>query len=711
MAADVKVTSSPEEVGQYELFVAKVKLPYFPDNPNDQSKVNITARITAPSGKELTAPLFNVSNSRSGESLWELRFTPRETGKHRYHIQSEASSFMWKSKEVSFDVTEGTGPGFLSKSANNDFYLIFDSGKPFFGIGHNVGWVHENSTKVFDRYFKKLEESGANLSRVWLCEWSFRIEWEELGKYEKEDSQDLDKMLELASERGIYIILCLDTYGSIQDSKGSWGEERWSINPYNKNNGGPCETPEDFFTDPEAKKWYKSKLKYFVSRWSYSPNIFAFELWNEYDAPAEWVREMAGYIDEINPHGQLVTTSMGYPFDKVFDEGPVWDLKEMGIVTFHSYGNATGTGRVSPLIQESRELSRHYKKPFICTEFGIDFGKDDKEYDPQGKGVALHNSIWASSMSKSFGTAMNWWYDSYVRPKDLYPHYAALAAFLEGVNWDSPVIEYAKTGSVMVTLPEGTDPEYRDISVKTRDKWEKIYVNEFTFLSNGDLGGDGQPNKYLHGTLKKDMRVDHIFHVDYPRDGQFILRVGTVSQGADVRVFIDGKETMNKVFPAGPGEGPWKRSLYLQKYKVYQCVYDEDLVIEVPKGEHTIRLSNAGKDWLGIEKITLMDYVDNSRANARCLGITAGEDTLLWVQNRESNWRNAFDGNGEALAPVTGAYLDVHKMKNGAHTVEWWDTYTGSKISEETVSAKDNTLRLELPEFERDIACKIHDKM
>ncbi|MDP8299439.1 MAG: cellulase family glycosylhydrolase [Candidatus Tantalella remota] len=708
MAQDINVTSAPEEVGQYKLFLAKVKLPHFADNPNDQSKVTVTALITAPSGKTLNAPLFNISNSRSGKSVWELRFTPREAGKYEYFIQSESTSFRGKSATESFKAAETDGAGFLHKSANNDFYLTFDSGKPFFGIGHNIGWVHENSPRVFDRYFKKLQENGANLTRVWLCHWAFRIEWEELGKYEKEDSRKLDKMLEVAAERGIYIMLCFDTYGSMLDAKGTWGEERWSINPYNKKNGGPCETPEDFFTNPEAKKWYKSKLKYFVSRWSHSPNIFAFELWNEYDAPAEWVKEMAGYIEEINPHGQFVTTSMGYPFDKVFDEGQIWELEEMGIVTLHSYGNATGTGRVSPLVQESREAARRYKKPFICSEFGIDFDKDDKEYDPHGKGIALHNSIWASAMSKSFGTAMNWWYDTYVRPKDLYPHYGALSSFLEGVDWDSSDIAYAETGSVMVPLLEGVEPVYRDVRIKPSDKWEKIYTNEFTFLNNGDLAGAGLPNKYLHGKLKKKMQVDHIFHVDFPKDSRFIIRVGTVSQGADLHVYVDGKETMNKVFPAGPGEGPWKRSLFLKKYKVYQCVYNEDFVIDVPKGEHTIRLSNTGKDWLGIEKITLKDYVDNSRGNARCLGLRAGKDTLLWVQNRDSNWRNAFGGNG--AKPITGAYIDVSGMGEGPSTVEWWDTYTGSKLSAEKIVAKDDKIRLEVPEFLRDIACKIREK-
>lgn len=706
---EVDISKAPVDVNQYAPFIFQIELPYFPGNVNDPENVRVEAQIKTPSGKNIVMPLFCESNNRKDKrSYWQLRFSPGETGAYKYFVEVNAGSFEGKSAEASFTSTFSDTHGFLRKAKNNDHYLEFDSGKPFFGIGHCIGWVYNSSPKVFDRYFVLLEKAGCNLTRIWMSSWALPLEWQKLGEYNKLSSEKLDGILDIASQRGIYIMLCFDSYGSLMSEGGSWGEENWGINPYNKKNGGPCETPQDFFTSPEAKRAYKNRLRYIVSRWSYSPNILAFELWNEYNAPADWVKEMAAYIKSIDPHEHFVTTSLGYPFGELFYESVIWELKEIDLVTFHEYGNGTGADVVLPLNQRSREIAQKYNKPFIVSEFGIDFGKDDKEYDPAGEGIALHNSLWVSSMSKSFGTTMNWWYDTYIRPNNLYTHYKALAGFLEGVDWNAQNVEYIKVGSIFHVLGKDEKPVFRDVTILPKDKWGKIAITEFTVQNNGDLAGAGMPVKYLHGNLKKDMKDDHVFHVDYSKEGEFILRIGTVSQGGDLHVFLDGKEIAHKNFPAGKGKGPWKRSMHLKKYNVYQCVYEEDFKVTIPKGKHTIRLSNTGKDWIGIEKITLTDYVDNTRANARVLGLKVGEERLFWIQNKESNWKNVF--NKVAPKPLKNTYFEVFEVNEGFYEVEWWDTYKGTFLDRENIQAKKDKLNVKIPDFERDIACRIRKK-
>jgi len=702
----MKITSAVREVGHYLPFTLQAKLPYISGNPNDQDKIKVEAIITSPDGQKISVPAFCVSNKKgSRSSRWEARFTPVKPGKYEYYLESLSNSFNGVSDAGSFDVKITGKDGFLRANSNNPYYLIFDSGKPFFGIGHNVGWCYEDSANVFDRYFTKLEKNGCNLTRTWLCSWSFPIEYKEIGEYNQTSSEKLDKLIKLAAKRDIYMILCLDTYGSFMAEKGSWGENRWGTNPYNKKNGGPCENPEDFFTNPEAKKHYKDRIKYIISRWSYSPNIIAFELINEYNVPEEWAREMSEYIKSINPHGQFVTISFGYPFEKVFDASRIWKLKDIDMITLHEYGNGTRPGLVPQIVQKGRKYSQKYKKPFIITEFGIDFSKDDKTYDKKGEGTALHNSIWASSLSKSFGSTMNWWHDSYVRPKNLYFHYMAISKYLKGIDWDSPKIEYPRISPVKVEFAGRVKPSYRDVVIRPQDRWEKLDINEFVVSSTGDLDGAGMPNKYLHGMIKKEMKVDHIFNVEYPRKGKFILYIGTVSQGAKLHVYLDGEEVATKEFPVDAGEGPWERSLYLKKYKVYQCVYNVDFEIDVPEGEHTITLSNSGKDWIGLEKITLKDYVDNTHANARCLGLIVGEDILFWIQNKASNWRNTF--TGDSPEAVKKAYFDVYDIENGIYNIEWWDTHKGKVLFKVRTRSTDGTLRVRVPKFLRDIACKI----
>ena len=506
----------------------------------------------------------------------------------------------------------------------------------------------------------------------------------------------------------IYIILCLDTYGSIMEEEGFWEENKWDANPYNKKNGGICGKPEEFFTDPEAKRIYKKRLRYIISRWGYSPNILAFELWNECNAPEEWVKEMARYIKTIDSYGHFVTTSLGYPWGDNFDGFKIWDIEDIDMITLHCYGEGIKSSVIPVLVQKSIEIAERYEKPFIVSEFGIDRARNDRDYDSRGEATALHNGLWSSVMTKSFGTAMNWWWDSYIKPQRLYSHYKALSLFLEGVNWDSDNVEYADVGPVTFNWAEKGETVYRDVSINPVDKWGKAYTNEFTVLGNGDLSGGGSPVKYLHGMAKSEMRSDHTFNAEYPTDGKLIIRVGTVSQGGELHIYLDGEEKLKKEFPAGSGTGPWERSLYLKKRDVYQCVYNRDVGIEVPAGRHKIVLRNTGKDWIGIDKITFVDYADDSRANARCIGLIVGNDMLFWVQNKEFNWKNTF--NNIEPKPVRGAFFEVTDISDGEYTVELWDTFKGKVLSEKNIETRDGRLRIELPEFSRDLAYKVRAK-
>jgi len=704
-ASEIVVVPAPDIVEQYEPVFIKVNLPYFSFDVTDPAQVEVSATIILPDGSRREVPAFNLTNKKSGPSLWEARFTPVNAGPYRYSVSARAGDFSLSSREYSLNVTPAAGNGFLKRCAKNRNYLMFDPGRPFFGIGHNIAWLSNSSPKLFNRYFSLLAAAGGNISRIWMCDWSFPLEREKPGKYNASEAKKLDKTIQAARENGIYIFLCLDTYGSLMEERGMWGEGRWKDNPYNAANGGPCKEPADFFTDPEAKRLYRNRLRYIVSRWGYSTNILAFELWNEYNAPVEWTKEMAAYIKAIDPAGHLVTTSLGYPYGTLFDSSLIWEIDDIDIVTFHHYGTGAETDIISPLTQKSLAYGERYSKPFIVSEFGIDFGKDDKNYDPRGKGTALHNSLWASLVSGSMGTAMNWWHDTYVRPAGLYGHYAALSDFASGIDWCSEKIEHPRVSAVKSKLPPGGEPSYRDVSILPADTWGKIDAAEFTVLNNGDLAGTGIPVKYLHGWTKKEMRMDHVYHVDYPKQGKFVIRVGTVSQGGHLKVFVDDEKVLEREFSAGAGKGPWKRSNYLEKYGVYQCVYDEDIEVPVPEGKHSIRLENTGRDWIGIERVTLTDYSDSTASNARCLALTVGDVSIFWIHNKDSNWKNAYKGIEPPL--IKGAYFEVHDLSGGYYDLEWWDTYGGGVTLREKIKSEKGKIVVEVPDLKKDVACKI----
>ncbi|MFA6635597.1 MAG: cellulase family glycosylhydrolase [Candidatus Omnitrophota bacterium] len=707
-AEALELVSFSQETEKYGLFTAKFRTSYVKEDPDDPRNIDLTVVFVSPSGEVSEVPAFCLSNSRSEKvSLWEVRFTPEEEGEFSFSANAalRRRNVFREFSGARFNVKSSTIKGFLEKSPNNPNYLKFSSGEPFFGIGHNVAWVYNSNPEIFGRYFSLLKEAGCNITRVWICDWSLPLESGKTGNYNRSSSEKIDRILELAERNGIYIMLCLDTYGSLMEESGMWREGKWGLNPYNVKNGGPCKKPEDFFTNKEAVRLYKNKLRYVLSRWGYSPNILAFEIWNEYNSPPEWTKEMASYLKSMGRSRKLVTTSLGYPREKVFDESSIWKIDEIDIVTHHFYGNGTEPQLVNNLFQKSRELKSGYEKPFIISEFGIDFSRNDKDYDIRGEGKALHNSIWASVFSGAAASAMNWWHDTYIRPKDLYRHYSALSKFLEGVNWDSGKIMFPEVSLVFYRAGDLKGGKARDVVIRPLDIWTVSGTSEFEVLGNGDLSKGGLPFKYLHGSEKKDMIIDQIYKVEYPEEGGFVIRVGTVSQGGHLNVFVNDVKVLDRVCPAGPGKGPWKRSRFLEKYNVYQCVYDEDIFVPVPAGKHAIRLSNTGEDWIGIDKITLKNYAAPDIADARCLSINIGGTLMFWVQNRDSNWMTAYEGRKPHS--IKGAYFEVYDLSENSYILEIWDTYSGKIISSKKAEPSFGKLRVTLPEFHTDLALKL----
>ncbi len=694
-----EISISKDTISQYETLEITASLPSQHKNPYDYEEVDVAANIKTPDGQTSIVPAFYSGQ----ESLWKVLYTPTKTGTFSYHLTLKTPSGIYNSSTRQFKVLPNGKDGFLRKSSNNPFYLVFDSGKPFFGIGHNIGWVTNNNISAYEKYFISFEKNGCNLTRIWTnSPWTFRIEDKNICCYNAADPEKLDALIQLAEKYGIYIVLSLDTYGALMDEQGFWSEQFWKTNPYNKANGGPCEKPWDFFTDKKAKRYYKNRLKYIVARWSHSPNIVAFELWNEVNAPTDWVKEMSSYIKSINPHGQLITISLGYPWGNNFDESSIWGLNEIDIIERHLYGN-TARDVIENLISINRELTKKYSKLLFVGEFGMDSSKSDAEIDSAGDGVALHNSLWASVFTRSFATSLNWWWAEYIKRKDLYFHYKALNNFVKGVNWNSPRVEYIETTPVK-NIQNEPSPAYSDVTISTSDAWGDTTYKEFAIYNNGDLSG-GVVNKYLHGTQKKEFKIEPIFHADYPTDGKFILHIDMVSQGANLIIYVDGNEAFSKALPAGPGEGPWKRSLYRKDYKIYQCVYDTTFEIDVPKGEHVIQLSNTGMDWISLRKIILTNYKISAFANVRLLGLLIGDEMLFWIQNKAYNWKDVKRGLQPKI--INGASFTVKNAEDGMYEVEWWDTFKGEAFSYEKIAAKNKELEVSLPDFSKDIACKI----
>ena len=162
--------------------------------------------------------------------------------------------------------------GFLHVDRNQPYFMMFDNGDQFRGIGTNIGWEprrRRNQKHSYDTLFPRIAAQGLNTVRTWMCPWNMPLEWNgrQLGEYDEDALRRLDEMFALAEKSGLYVVLVLGYHGELQTVSGSFpNNDRWKENPYNVVNGGPCETPADFFTNEQAKALYKKRLKMLVAR-------------------------------------------------------------------------------------------------------------------------------------------------------------------------------------------------------------------------------------------------------------------------------------------------------------------------------------------------------------------------------------------------------------------------------------------------------------
>ena len=709
-------TQSADSVGQYDVLEIAVALPAVYDNPFDPAQIDLTGVFATPSGRTLQVPGFwyqGYERSRAeggaeelrsaGPPGFRVRFAWGETGRYRYEIVAQDAQGRRRVGSGEFEVTPSARKGYVRRSARAPLYFEFDSGEPYFAIGENMCWPGAGGTYDYDLWMPKLAANGGNYIRLWLVnEWN-KLGLENraaagpgngLGRYCQEASWRVDYILAQADRLGIKAMICIDSFNSLADS----GYAMWQQSPYNVANGGPCQRPADFFTNDDAKRLFKQRLRYLVARWGASTAVLSWEFWNEVDltdgydseAVAKWHREMADYLRSIDPWKHLITTSYGGTEGDPAVDG----LPELDYVQSHNYGSRDVADIISRV---SRAKAEAYGRPHYFGEFGTDWEGRNNGSDREG--IHLHNGLWSAMLSQCAGTAMLWWWDNYVEPFDLYRQFAPVAAFAADVDWprdnyqpaDSKV-RLAREDAPRLCAPVVVEPQ--------REEWQDgsplNRPHTFRVGNDGSVADQGWLSRILHG------RVNHpawhnpaTFSVDYPQAGRFEVTVGGVSGygGAALSISLDGRPALTVDFAdTAPDD--------TETMHQYDRVYG----IEVPAGSHEIVVEDTGNDWFVLDSVRLTSYL--TTPNLRVLALSNGRRGLVWVQNKEHTW--ALHRDGVSPTPVPACWVDLSGFDPGVYEVERWDTSTGRPADVTRVEATGGVLSIETPEgLTTDTAYKI----
>lgn len=712
---------SVETYGTIEL-AADVAATY--ENPFDPEQIAVDAEVTAPDGKTAVVPGFYYVPMRletklkverlrvAGPPGFRVRYTPTTPGKHRLVLRATDRSGTVRSTPLEATVAAGGSPGFIRVAKDSPRYFAFDSGRSYFAVGENICWAGGRTPLAdYAAWLKGLGAAGGNWARLWLAYNEKGLEWMPaptpkpgagsylgLGRYAMDNAWRLDEVVRLARENGVYLMFCLGTYGEFTDG-GYFNEGCWISNPYNARNGGPCAKPEDFWTNPEARKLYQRRLRYLVARWGCFPNLFAWEFWNEVPATPErgaWVAEMAACLKRCDPNRHLVSTTYG---DK-----STWNCPDVDFTMQHMYGQAGHTADFTPRIVSEARAALAIPKPYLLAEFGIDWQTGDNRWDPRGTGINMHNGAWASMLSGAAGTSMLWYWDGYVHPLDVYHVLTPVRKFADTVDWATT--RFRPIAGIRCDVGQEQPETFHTLTVPASVEWGTTPSSRYTVLRDGSVEGGpvamtiGSPKRGNTGELPTRLT----WTLDMPKAGKVIARLGQVCSRARLEIALDGQVQLARELPAGePGKGPWKSAKRLEQWKVWVSDYDEDIAIEVPAGRHDLVLANTDGDWLQIRSLSLPAYRSSRYPSINAVGLASDRLILLWLHNSESTWRTAYENKQPPLQKSIRARVPAD---GGIWRVDWWDTFRGQVIRQDTVQVADGLLTLAVPDFASDLGAR-----
>ncbi|PHR43961.1 MAG: hypothetical protein COA32_15615 [Fluviicola sp.] len=274
---------------------------------------------------------------------FRVRFAPPQVGEWtcQIKISVQQGQQVYISPTFTFNVINSNKKGYLKADNNNRF--LKREGESFRPIGVNYPWPIrngyplrglENGNKLvnepqyysqlppiahYEQYLRMMDTlamNGANYFRLIMNPFSLDIEYEKLGDYtdRMHIAKEMDLILERAEQNDLLIHWNLMLHNTLQTNGFFINDWDWSTEPSDTTSSTPTqgycyntqlndvETPLDFLTSENAKKYYKERLRYIVARWGYSPDIAMFEHFSEINQ----IGKKYDYVDasEIQGTGQ-----------------------------------------------------------------------------------------------------------------------------------------------------------------------------------------------------------------------------------------------------------------------------------------------------------------------------------------------------------------------------------------------------------------------
>lgn len=565
---------------------------------------------------------------------FRIRFSPNVVGLWRTDIIIKIDNqIVYSLKPFYFNCTPSNSPGFIigGETTLDKRHFIFENGDVFFGIGQNIAWP---DNKVFNNmppghlpprtqapygydelrvFLKDLNSNGGNFFRYMSAEWTDALEWEKLGDYKAAMTYawEFDRTFDLIKEKEMYILWAMQTHTSAQYKSNN---QFWDANPYHTQLG--LNNIESFFTNPDAIKYIKRRLRYMMSRWGYSSQITGLQPFNEINEIAKdidngiespyftssnfrnnfhsWFQIIKQYIQDDLGYNFNFGTSFTSELDGFQYSNPTMALADFN--DWHGYDftrnrnlnrwyNLNGTSNGYRIFDQ-------YKKPFVLGEFGFQGHSilyDCKEND-------WHNDLWASAMMGGFSTGLHWFLwkgehntrENFVFVKDFFDTHIDF----KNIKWEP---QYWPGNNIGVRNIDINDPRYDK-------KWDNYF--EALYMT-GDIDDDYGTDKRAFGWVHN--RSSYWYNKTGPCEVNIMWNANNNSDPYDDLPFPNDDDNVTNVETQDGHSNRKNRNIRINNMKNFQRF---DMVWYDPLHGGTPLASTSATHGIGAFTIQLPDQIN-----------------------------------------------------------------------------------------------------
>ena len=695
-------------------------------NPFDPDEVRVDLELTTPSGKMLTVPgFFHIPCALSTDGIvrpagapqWKVRFTPVESGVYRYRLRAKDRTGAIEGPGAEFQCLEAKVRGPLRVSRQVFSAFEFSNGTPY----HPMGWNLHPWTPPDRETAGRLPAMLANLERLAACGGNFirlradsfyvpieakanaRTGFLGLGFYHPGASWEIDQIYEKAESMGIMLMHCF-LEGNSYAHKVAKPELRNRYNAMLAMNGGPCATPFDFWSNPEASRFMKQQLRYAIARWGYSPNLMAWELANEvedYDTEGHefqeltrWHQDQARFIKSTDSVSHLVTTS-----DHIKNgvEGhALWRLAEMDFCQTHLYGYPDPAVDYPRL---ARQFQAAYAKPVFFGEYGIGFEDSAGNADPLG--IHIHNALFSTALDGLGAGGANWFVDALLK-QGHERHLATFAHFTSDMPWNDPGLKTLHFSNVKTVSTSAT--VYRDVSItpRSQEPFKKMEHERFTVdpvtreVDNAEF-----LQKNLHAMKSRKSYPTFLLNCAVPAEFVVTVNRSVGDERNALVIMLDGTQVITRPFPAGKGRGT--NSILAPGTGNWSSDYNVDVKLSVPAGRHEVRVEAVGKDRLEVGYRIL--HYSPSCDPVAFVGRSTKDRAWIWIRNQVNTDEN--ERHGIKAGSIGSASAVLEGLSDGRYKIEFSDPWSDRTFSSSEALCSQGQIKLSTPGFTRSLLCTV----